>query len=55
MRLDDTVAKVRVALRKPLCLQLLCKHADVGPILFRLVFVHFLHPVIAVADVRGIP
>jgi len=55
VRPDDTVAKVHVALYMPLCLQLFCKQADIGPNLFRLLFVHLLHAVIAVADVRGIP
>ena len=55
VRPDNIVAKVYVALHMPLCLQLLCKHAGVGPNLFRLLLVHLLHTVVAVADVRGIP
>ncbi len=53
--LDVDVAMVHVALYMPLFLQLFSKQAGVGPNLFRLLFVHLLHAVIAVADVRGIP
>ena len=53
--LDVDVAMVHVALYMPLLLQLFSKQAGVGPNLFRLLLVHLLHAVIAVADVRGIP
>ena len=52
---DVDVAMVHVALYMPLLLQLFSKQAGVGPNLFRLLLVHLLHAVIAVADVRGIP
>jgi len=52
VRLDDSVAKMHVVLNMPLCLQLFCKQTDIGP---NLVMLLFVHPVIAVANVRGIP